>query len=181
MSRFRSKRFIDVLTGILFIVVAALIIWVAIPLGVQEPKRVKFVALSPSYYPRLVTYCLLAVGLLLFIRSVLFSKASTSESATAASSSSESKPVARSRTYMLLPVATVLFALYWFLEQLGFVLAPALAIVALLLLAGERSVPAIVLIASMLPLGLYLFFTQVANIPIPGGVLDPILLKLQLS
>lgn len=173
MSMIRSRQFIDVLSGLLFIVLAALIIWVAIPLGVQEPKKVRFVALSPSYYPRLVTYCLLFVGVLLFLRSVLFPNVEPN--------AQEVIPQSRSRSYMLLPVTVVLFALYWFLEQLGFVLAPAIAIVALLMLAGERSVPAIVLIASLLPFGLYLFFTQVANIPIPGGILDPILLKLHAS
>jgi len=60
-----SNRKLDLLAGLLLTCIAALVIWVAIPYGIQEPKKVKYEALSPSYYPRLVGYCLLAFGLIL--------------------------------------------------------------------------------------------------------------------
>jgi len=49
----KSNRKVDLMAGLLFTCIAALIIWVAIPYGIQEPKKVKFAALSPSYYPTL--------------------------------------------------------------------------------------------------------------------------------
>jgi len=168
-----NMRFQNAATAIGFIVLAVVVIWVLIPIGVVEPKKVKFVALSPSYYPRLVGYCLLIFGVLLLLRTVAMNPDSD-QTATAEESSA-------SRFSMLLPVTAVLFALYWFLESLGFVLAPALALVTLLLLAGERNIFAILLIAILLPFGLYVFFVHVANIPIPGGVLDPLLLRLHAS
>ena len=164
----RSERTRNLLSAAVFILLAATIIWIAIPYGVQEPKKVKFVALSPSYYPRLVSYCLLLIGSLLLLRSLM-------EKAANPSSTEESN----SRYQMLVPIVVILFLLYWFLESLGFVLAPILALLTLLLLSGERNIMVILLISIMLPLCLYLFFTQVANIPIPGGILDPLLLKLQ--
>ena len=68
-----SNKKRDLITGIGFIAIAALIILIGIPYGVQEPKKIKFVALSPSYYPRLVCYCLLFIGALL-VATRLFKK-----------------------------------------------------------------------------------------------------------
>jgi len=157
---------LDLLTGCLFIGVAVLIIWVAIPYGIQEPKKVKFAALSPSYYPRLVAFCLLALGLILVI-SRWFSPIKKPSSAV---------QNLRGRWFLiLLGIAVTLSAYYFSLEILGFVLASSIAVFVLLLIAGERSIPALILIPLTLPLGLHLFFTKVANIPIPSGLLQPII------
>ncbi len=164
----RSERTRNLLSAAVFILLATAIIWIAIPYGVQEPKKVKFVALSPSYYPRLVSYCLLALGCLILIRSLLPKPLNPTN-----------QQESTSRYQLLVPIVFILFLLYWFLEYLGFVLGPILALLAMLLLAGERNIVAILIISVTLPLCLYLFFTQVANIPIPGGILDPLLLKLQ--
>ena len=69
----------DLLAGLSFIAISLLILFVAIPLGVQEPKKVKFVALSPSYYPRLVCYCLLLFGLVLLVKRLFATNSSVSQ------------------------------------------------------------------------------------------------------
>lgn len=161
-----TSRKQDLISAAGFIAIALLIIFVAIPYGVQEPKKVKFAALSPSYYPRLVGYCLLLFGVILFFKALLISN---STHATTVIST-----FVRSR---LLPVIAVLAALYFALQPFGFVLAPAIALTVLLWLAGERNVFVIALMSVLLPLALYFFFVKVANIPIPGGLLDPLLQK----
>ena len=67
------------------------------------------------------------------------------------------------------------FVLYAVLESLGFVLATAIALVVLMLFAGERRPQIVVPVAVGVPLALYFFFTKAASIPIPSGVLESIL------
>jgi len=157
-----SSRKLDITAGLFFVIIAALVAWVAIPYGVQEPKKVKFLALSPSYYPRLVSYCLLAFGIILILTRLLTKKAEELDS---------DSIFQRNWAGILLCIITTLAVWYASLEYLGFVLSSALALFALLLLAGERKKIALVLIPSILPLLLHLFFNKVANIPIPAGVL----------
>ena len=161
----KSNRKLDLLAGLLLTCIAVLVIWVAIPYGVQEPKKVKFAALSPSYYPRLVGYCLLAFGLIL-LATRWFSK----------QKSDDSSSNLRSRWLLILiGIVATLAAYYIALEPLGFVLASTIAVFVLLLMAGERSVVALISIPLILPIALHLFFTNVANIPIPSGILQPII------
>lgn len=154
----------DLIAGAGFVVIALLIIFLAIPYGVQEPKKVKFVALSPSYYPRLVSYCLLGFGLLYFLKQ-LFNRKVDSE----VDKSSTIKPI------MLLVITATLLFYYLTLPWLGFVLSSTIVLFVLLLIAGDRNPIALIIIPLLLPIGVYWFFTKVANIPIPAGVLEPLL------
>ena len=157
-----SSRKLDITAGLFFIVIAVLVAWVAIPYGVQEPKKVKFLALSPSYYPRLVSYCLLAFGILLLLTRLVTRKIDESDSDSAFRSN---------WVTILLCIVATLGIWYAGLEYLGFVLSSALALFVLLILAGERNKIALAVIPLLLPLALHVFFTKVANIPIPAGVL----------
>ncbi|OED38915.1 hypothetical protein AB833_17955 [Chromatiales bacterium (ex Bugula neritina AB1)] len=167
----KSTRMLDIFSGIAFIAIAVAVIWVAIPLGVQEPKKVKFVALSPSYYPRLVCYCLLAIGILLALSRAL------QRETTEKSVSNEQATTQHNRKALpiLLAITAILFLYYWFLLSLGFVVTSTIALLAFMLLAGEKKAWALISIPITVPLLLYFFFTKVANIPIPTGILQPIL------
>jgi len=161
----QTSRKLDVTAGLLCIVLALLILFVAIPLGVQEPKKVKFVALSPSYYPRIVSYFLLCFGVLLGLR--FFARRTEP---------AEVKVVFwRKRLAALLLIVVVLFLYYATLNYLGFVLSSCIALFTLMLIAGERKLWALISIPLVLPFALYYFFTHVANIPIPAGVLQSLL------
>ena len=155
----------ELLAALSFIAISLLILFVAIPLGVQEPKKVKFVALSPSYYPRLVCYCLLLFGLVLLVKRLLATKISALQG----ESSTQLKPK------MLLALSAVLFFYYITLPWLGFVLSSSIVLLVLLLLAGDRNIVALLIIPLLLPISVYWFFTKVANIPIPAGILEPML------
>jgi len=160
-----SNRKLDLIAGLLLTCIAGLVIWVAIPYGIQEPKKVKFAALSPSYYPRLVGYCLLAFGLILLATRWFSTQINVG-------TSSNLRP---RWLFILIAIVATLTAYYIALEPLGFVLSSAIAVFTLLLLAGERSVLALLAIPLLLPIALHLFFTHVANIPIPSGVLQPLI------
>jgi len=153
----------DLIAGILFVLVAVLLLWWAIPYGIREPNKIKFAALSPSYYPRLVSYCLCAFGLLLLVTRLVSRKTAKAE---------PTSPIARPHVvWICLALLLTLSGYYFSLEWLGFIVSSTIALFLLLLLAGERKWSALLLIPLLLPLALHLFFTQIANIPIPSGIL----------
>ena len=161
----------DLLAGFGFIAISLLILFVAIPLGVQEPKKVKFVALSPSYYPRLVCYCLLFFGLVLLLKRFFPTKKEVSH----VDGTTEDGVSTELRLQMLLALGGILFFYYITLPSLGFVLSSTIVLFVLLLLAGDRNFASLLIIPLLLPISVYWFFTKVANIPIPAGILEPVL------
>lgn len=157
----------DMWAGIVFLALGLSLIFVLIPVGVVEPKKVPFEVLSPSYYPRLVAIAMVLLGAAIAIRGVR-------------NASDEGRFEAPEKSAVLKVCAAfaILFATAYSLPFAGFVLAGSVALAALMVLAGERKPLIIALNAILLPLVLYLFFTKLANIPIPGGVLDPYLLRI---
>ncbi len=154
----------DVIAGILMLGSGALVIWVLIPLGVAEPKSVKFAALSPSYYPRIIAGALMLLGAGALLRA--FTQGNADDQAV------DRHPNAVGRTAGFL---AILFVLALALNWLGFVLGCGAAVFAAMTLAGERKIWLSAAIALVLPLVLYFFFLKVARIPIPLGILDPLL------
>lgn len=158
---------IDFLAGLLFLAVGLFLVFVMIPVGIVEPTKVPFAVLAPSYYPRLVAIAMVLIGL-----------AVTARAATKSSGDSELSAPDGTGAIKLAGAVIVMFAVAFTLPELGFVLGTAIGLAVLLLIAGERSPIVVLLTVVLLPLGLYVFFTKMANIPIPGGVLDPVLLRI---
>ena len=154
----------DLISALIMLALGACIIWILIPAGVVEPKKIKYAALSPSYYPRIVAIGLMILGAGLLIRSGL--------TATDASSEANSHPRAKQRTLIFM---LILLSLALTLEWLGFIVASALALAAALILGGEKRLYIILPLAVLFPLALYFFFLKVARIPIPLGILEPLL------
>jgi len=148
--------------GLIMMALALLLMLVLIPVGVVEPKKVKFAALSPSYYPRFVTYVLLALGIVVTARSLLFGETATE--------SSDIRPDASRRYFWVFGILALYAAT---ITWLGFIITSVLALLATFWLAGERRLYLIVPIALMLPVGLYFFFLKIASVPIPLGILEP--------
>lgn len=155
----------NVWAGLLLSAVGILFILVLIPHGVVEPRKVKYAALSPSYYPRIVAIALCVLGLLVAIRGFLDHRESHERDALA-------RPDAEVRIAAVFCVLG-LYALS--IGTVGFVLMSALVLAVLTFLAGERRLWLIAANAVVLPFALYFFFVEIANIPIPAGVLKPLL------
>lgn len=155
----------DLIAGIAMAIVASLIIFIFIPYGVVEPKKVKFAALSPSYYPRIIAVILLVLGVAISCRALL-------EKETAETAISNQRPDAFKRTSMIF-VIIAFYALT--INWLGFILSSALVLSACFWVAEERRLKIVLSIAILLPFILYFFFLKVAGIPIPLGILKPIL------
>ena len=155
----------DLIAGCLMMGFGAIVIWILIPLGVAEPKSVKFAALSPSYYPRITAGALMLLGAGTLTRALIRTRPPDDQI-------SHPHPHGFWRTAAFL---LILLLLALSLEWLGFVLGGAAAIFAAMTLAGERRLWLGALVAALLPLLLYFFFLKVARIPIPLGVLEPLM------
>ena len=144
-------------SGILMVLVSLTLIIILIPLGIDEPKKVRFAALAPSYYPYIVSTILLILGTVTIIRS-------RREAITQSESNTHPQALRRLSKFILL---LALFAAS--LEWAGFVLSSAVALILALTLAGERRAKIIIANALIIPIILYLFFYKIAGIPIPLG------------
>ena len=58
----------DILAASIFVFFGLLLILLLIPRGVVEPGNVELAILSPSYYPKIVSYILILIGLGIFIK-----------------------------------------------------------------------------------------------------------------
>lgn len=160
----------SLLAGALFIVTALLLLLWLIPHGVDAPRKVKFAALHPAYYPRIVACVLLLIGIATTLTA--FKKGADIQH-----SEAQITTTVR-RTIVLLVLAILATVAFFMLPILGFPLTTGSLLLVAMPLAGERRWLIVLLVAVLLPTLLYLFFTKVANIPIPGGVLESWLQKL---
>lgn len=168
----------NLLSGLVLLAFGLLTFFVLIPYGVQIPDSVELQALAPSFWPNIVALAICAIGLALTVTTLLSSRQRTDQApevnGTEPINHRDSPLWFKLRPFIALAIC---FSLYFCLEPLGFVLACAIALVALMMLAGEYRLQFILPIAVIVPFGLHLFFTKAASVPIPMGVLEPWLLK----
>ena len=162
MSLLQSKNF---WAGMVMLLLGLAVIALLIPLGVDEPRRVKYAALSPSYYPRIIAICLSILGLVITVRAYLAPPPNDDDGA-------EERPDAIQRIAVIFGL---LLAMALVLTTLGFIVTTTFALGAAIWFAGERNYGLIIAMAVLIPLALYFFFLKVAGIPIPLGVLHPLL------
>jgi putative tricarboxylic transport membrane protein len=157
----------DLWAGLVFLLLGVLLIAFLIPVGVVEPKKVKFAVLSPSYYPRIVAIAMSIIGLAIAIGSI---RQEPQEDSILTFNLNAAVKVCT--------VFIILIATAYALPQAGFVLTTTIVLAVMMLLAGERNPIVVGAVSILLPIFLYLFFTKLANVPIPGGILDPYLQRL---
>lgn len=151
------------LSGLIMLVIGVSLIFILIPMGIDTPKKIRYAALSPNYYPYIVATILSILGGAIIFRSRHFEP-------------DNSSPKAHPHAFKRICLFLLLLAIYaGALNILGFVIASMLALVGSLLLAGERRAFIIIPVAALLPVILYLFFYKIANIPIPLGIAAPLL------
>ena len=165
----RSFLNINAVAGALYLLLGAFVVFVLIPVGVDEPSNVEFAVLAPSYWPRVISIVLALLGLGMLFRRWMEVRRNDDVQA-------EESGFSELIYWRVGLVIAGTFLLYAVLETLGFVLTGFLALVCLMLLAGERRPLHIALISIAVPLALHFFFTKAASIPIPAGILESVLL-----
>lgn len=149
----------DLLLGLAVAAFALFLLLVLIPDGIAVPKGVRAAVLSPAFWPTIVAWALLALGLLLAAQSLPQARSERG-------SPMRLEPDASLR---ILAGAAIMIAYWWLVPKLGLVVSGMLAVLATGGLARTPHPLALTATAVALPLLLWGFFYKVAGIPLPAG------------
>ncbi len=163
----------DLITGGIVVTFALLVLLVLVPYGVDLPGQVDVSALSPDFWPTVLGVFLLLMGSLVTGQTLWRHKTQRSPTPDYAASS-KNWPGLGAVPKTLAAVA-LLFVYYSLLNPLGLVAASMLAMIAFTVLAGERRIAIVAPLAFLVPIGLYLFFQEVAQVAIPVGIFEEML------
>lgn len=147
----------EILLGLSIVILALLALFIVIPAGVDPPSNMSLLALAPGFWPNVVMIFMAIIGVIVMLQGYFKPPQATDES--------------RSMLRAVVAIA-MLFVYYGLLQQLGFVAASMLTILAFALLVGEWRLYYVVPLALLLPILLYYFFTHVAIVSIPLGVFE---------
>ena len=163
----------DLITGCIVVVFALVVLLVLVPYGVDRPGQVDVSALSPNFWPTVLGVFLLVMGGLM-TGLALWRHNRRQVPVPRNAASSENWPGLGPVPKTLAAVA-LLFVYYAVLEPLGLVAASMLAMLAFTVLAGERRIAVVAPLAILVPIALYLFFQEVAQVAIPVGIFEEML------
>lgn len=141
----------------------AFALW-GIPAWIETPASVRIPAVSPAFWPELVTFCLSAAGFALAAGGLCRRPAEVRTRG--------EKQAVPARPCNFNPVFTlaVFLAYYLLTDVIGIVCASILAMAAMAARNGERNRLILVAVSVGLPVALYVFFVWVAKVPMPLGL-----------
>lgn len=160
----------DLITGGIIVTFALVVLLLLVPYGVDRPGQVDVSALSPNFWPTVLGFFLLLMGGLVTGQTLWRHKTQTAP-APEKTASSENWPGLGPIPKTFAAVA-LLFLYYAVLNPLGLVAASMLAMIAFTLLAGERRTVIVAPLAILVPIGLYFFFQEIAQVAIPVGIFE---------
>ncbi len=169
----------DIWIGGATIAIAGFGWFVVIPIGVDVPSSVKILALSPDFWPRIIMGMMAACGLVVMAQGYLASQsddnALQSEPDDAAEPALADNIVHFETRGQFVRVAMAfagLFAFYFAVPYIGVVIGAMIIILLSTRFLGVKSWLRSGLLAVIMPVALYFFFTEVAQIPIPLGLFE---------
>lgn len=156
---------LDIFFSLGVVALSALLLLWAIPDGVQVPASVKAAPLSPAFLPNVLSALVGLLGAICLVQATL-GRGVPKEASELSFEAARSWPL---RLAMVLAA----FLAFWLLpEEIG-MLPVAIGVMAALIFAGgERNVARGALLAVLIPLGVWLFFSRVAQVPLPEGPIE---------
>lgn len=161
----------DIVFGAALLVLSLAVLFWLIPVGIDSPGKIRNPALAPAFWPRLIMIGMTALSVILIAQGVLALRRSGGgddllDDAPARDVVGEIK---------MLVAAAVLFVFAWSMTWGGIVVPSMAALIFYMALHGERRVWIILPVAIGLPVALYLFFLEVAQVPMPLGVFEDLI------
>ncbi len=151
----------ELLIGLGVVVMGALTLWWLIPGYIATPRRVPIRALSPAFWPKIIGWTMLFCGFALTTRALMTPPPPEEMADTIAPTRTEALRMAG--------LAAILIGTYFALPVIGMVWTCMIVYALLILLTGGRNLGWGMIVAIVLPLVLYAFFTKVAGVAIPQG------------
>lgn len=130
----------------------------AIPGWVIKPSNIRILVLSPDFWPYIVAGLIALGGVALLIQYYFITRKMAQE---------EEEPAPPGGPFRVVLVAVLMVGYYMILPYLGMVWSSAVAYVAFSAVIGLPRKVATVIVAILLPIGLYMFFAHAAGVPIP--------------
>jgi hypothetical protein len=162
---------LEIVLAIAVFTIAVVLVGFLIPAQINEPGYIKSKYLSPAFAPRMFSIFLGAVALVLLGQSVARLKRRPAESE--AQSDEKAPPAADARRgailAVLLWVSCCLFLLA--VEFFGVMVPSILFLGGLMFYFGQKKWLLILSIMILVPLILYLFLHNIANVQFPAGIL----------
>lgn len=158
----------------LFLLAAALVMlfWI-IPVGVQTPSSARNPILTPPFWPRLIMMALAGFSL------VIVAQGAARVRRIRRGIADDVAIAPRLDAFGAFKIAVaiaLLFVYYWSLTWGGLVVPSMLAILVFTALYGEKRFQYFAPTALLFPLAIYYFFVKIAQVPIPLGVFEPLVL-----
>ncbi|MGB7271541.1 MAG: tripartite tricarboxylate transporter TctB family protein [Albidovulum sp.] len=161
----------DTYAAIVFFLLGVASVLFLIPKGVTVPSTVKIAALSPDFWPKVISFATIAASVFLLVEALTMEQPVLDEKEDEEASQYQLDTLPSLLRVLVLIVA--LFVFYFSLATLGVVAASILLLGAMMLYFGERNYLLIAVLSFGVPILLYLFFRYVASVPIPLGMFGP--------
>jgi putative tricarboxylic transport membrane protein len=159
----RQRRRNDAIFAIAMMVFAILLAFVLIPAGVRVPAAVTHLPLSPRFFPYVLSAMIFAFAFAFLIMTYIGPPPLPEDAA----------PVEWRRRWPLRlgVLALVLVAFVQLPERWGMLPIAILAMLALLLVGGERRIWVLIGVGGVVPIAVYFLFTEAFQVPMPAGPL----------
>lgn len=162
---------LDIVLTVVLIAFSVALLGFLIPAQINEPGYIKSKYLSPAFAPRLFSICLGGIALILLAQSVARlkkkpakSEVESDEKTAPASNAGKGRSLA-----VFLWISCCLFVLT--VEFFGILIPSVLFLGALMFYFGQKRWSLILSIMILVPLFLYLFLHNIANVQFPAGIL----------
>lgn len=148
--------------GLGFVAFGAFILAIAIPYAVTSPSNVTKTVLSPTFWPNIIAWLIILLGAIMITMHAAAPPIEDPEQV----SDPPGTPVSWLR---LAATALVMIALVYLVQYVGLVWISIMAFIALTIIIRSSQPVLSVVVAIILPLVLYAFFSHVAGVAVPQG------------
>jgi len=167
----------DFVLGLVVCALALIILFGILPWAVKAPKVVPNLALSPTFWPRIILFSVAGLGALLAIRAYV--DCMRQAQAGSDGGNTDTDPLVDTPPFDLSDLRVILAGLLMvafcaLLKPFGVVLPTMALLVAMILLHDRKHWPMAILLTIATVTVLYLFFRFVARVPVPLGPLNAI-------
>ena len=161
----------DIVLTFVLLFFSVVILFIIIPSQINEPGYIKSTYLSPAFVPRVFTVFIGFMALLLFFRSITRLKKSSSKKDMHPAGIETLTAEGRRghRIAVLIWVSCCFFILA--VELFGILIPSILFLGALMVFFGQKKWLLVLSIMILVPLLLYLFLHDIANVQFPKGIL----------
>lgn len=170
MKSHYDNLYLGIGTVVLFCLVS---LWI-IPEYIILPSSAQMTGVSPSFWPEVISWSLVALGLMLAFSSYMQIRRAKRRAGEAGQEAAKVSKVPQINPRAVARGVVTIGALagyYVLVEYLGMLLSSMLAVIFYALIYGEHRFKLTVPLAVLVPLFLYFFFVKVADIPLPSGIL----------